>query len=154
MIIATLVLAAAPKIETLFFVTSDCPISKRYTPEIKRIMNEYNTVSTFKYIYEDTGTTFEKMKAHHGEYGIKCPLALDPKMELAKKYSITGVPTVLVKSAKGEVVYQGRVDDSYGSDFKWHQAKHTDLRNALRALKEGKPVSVKKTKVIGCALSL
>ena len=153
-LVTACLLTAAPKLETLFFVTSDCPISKRFTPEIKRIMKEYKTTSTFKYIYEDTGTTYNKMKAHHDEYNIKCQLALDPKMELAKKYSVTGVPTVVVKSNLGEVFYQGRVDDSYGKDFKWHPAKQTDLRNALGALRDGKDVPVKKTKVIGCALSL
>ena len=147
------ILAAAPKLETLFFVTSDCPISKRFTPEIKRIMKDFQGTSTFKYIYEDTGTTYDKMKAHHNEYTIKCPLSLDPKQALAKKYGVKGVPTVVVQSAKGEVFYQGRVDDSYGSDFKWHAAKQKDLRNALTALKNGEHVKVRQTKVIGCALN-
>lgn len=148
-----LLLSAQPKLETLFFVTSDCPISKRFTPEIKRIIRDFKGTSTFKYIYEDQDTTFAKMKAHHDEYSITCPLSLDPKQELAKKYGVKGVPTVVLRSTSGAVHYQGRIDDSYGTDFKWHPAKQTDLRNALTALKEGKKVLVKLTRVIGCALN-
>ena len=151
--IVAFLLSVQPKLETLFFVTSDCPISKRFSPEIKRIMKDFNGTSTFKYIYEDQDTTYAKMIAHHDEYDIKCPLSLDPKQELAKKYGVKGVPTVVLKSAVGEVLYQGRIDDSYGTDFKWHPAKQTDLRNALTTLKKGKKVSVKLTRVIGCALN-
>ena len=155
MILATVsfLLGALPKLETLFFVTSDCPISKRFTPEIKRIIRDFKGTSTFKYIYEDQDTTYVKMKAHHDEYSITCPLSLDPKQELAKKYGVKGVPTVVLRSTSGAVHYQGRIDDSYGTDFKWHPAKQTDLRNALTALKVGKKVPVKQTKVIGCALN-
>ena len=155
MILATVafLISSQPKHETLFFVTRDCPISKRFTPEIKRIIKDFNGTSTFKYVYEDQDTTYAKMKAHHDEYTIKCPLSLDPKQELAKKYGVKGVPTVVVRSSTGEVRYQGRIDDSYGADFKWHPAKQNDLRNAFRALQRGKKVKVTGTKVIGCALS-
>jgi Thioredoxin-like len=147
------VLAAPLKYETLIFVTSDCPIARRYTPELKRIMKDFSQVSTFMYVYEDEDARLPKMKAHHREYQLSCPMTLDPKHVLARQYSIKGVPTVLVRTGKGSVQYQGRIDDSYGADFKWRPVKHADLRNALTALKQGKPVLVKSTKVIGCALN-
>lgn len=147
------VLAAKPKIETLIFVTSECPISKRYTPAIKRIMKEFKDVSTFRMIYEDEGIAYAKLKEHHLEYNIKCQMALDTGHEIAKKYEVTAVPTVVTKTSKGQVLYAGRIDDSYGSDFKWHPVKSEDLRNALNAIKSGSEVPVKKTPVIGCTIS-
>ena len=152
MIFAAIVLAATPKYQTWFFVTSDCPIAQRFTPEIKRIMKEYQAVSDFQYVYEDEDATMSKMKAHHAEYKLNCPLILDPKHAKAKKFKIKGVPTAVVMATEDMVFYQGRIDDSYGKDFKWHPAKNADLRNALSALKNGKPVPVKSTTVIGCAL--
>lgn len=148
-----LALAGKPKIETLFFVTSDCPIARRFVPEMKRIMKGYNEVSTFMFVYEDQGVALDKIKFHHADYNIKCPLTLDSPRVLAKKYDVRGVPTALVRNSKGEVLYKGRIDDSYGSDFRWHPAKSQDLRYALQALKEGNPVPVKSTPVIGCTLS-
>jgi hypothetical protein len=155
MILAALLLHSLvpPRFETYFFVTSDCPIAKRYTPEIKRIMKDYSQVSSFKYVYEDEDARLPLMKAHHREYQLNCPLMLDPKHAMARQYKVVGVPTALVFSDKKLIQYQGRIDDSYGPDFKWHPTKHADLRNALAALQHGKPITVRSTKVIGCALN-
>ena len=150
----SLVLAnTAPKVHTFFFVTSDCPIAKRFAPEIKRIMKDYDSMSTFLFVYEDEGTTSKKIEGHHTEYKLTCPFTLDPNKHMALENHITGVPTVVVRSSKGALQYRGRIDDSYGSDFKWHPAKQKDLRNALAALRNGEAVKVKQTKVIGCALN-
>ena len=148
-----LMLVSAPKYETLIFVTSDCPIARRFTPEIKRIMGDYRGVSTFMVVYEDENASLPKMKAHHREFGLECPLILDPSRRLAKQYEVKGVPCALVRNGQGKALYFGRIDDSYGSDFKWRPAKHQDLRNALTDLQNGKSVRVKSTKVIGCALN-
>lgn len=155
MILATLALVPfKPKIETIFFVTSDCPIARRFTPEIKRIMKEYKPTSTFRFEYEDSGVTLKQLTAHHAEYNIKCPLSFDKDHILAKKLNVLVVPTAVIRTDNGQVLYQGRIDDSYGTDFKWHPAKNKDLRNALTAIKNGEDVPVKSTKVIGCTLSL
>lgn len=138
--------------QTLVFVTTDCPVAQRFTPELKRIMKDFRSVTSFKFVYEDTGISVDKVKAHHTEFKIDCPLEVDNKQWLAKQYHVTGVPTVVVRSGSS-MAYKGRIDDSYGSDFKWHPAKQKDLRNALTALKNGVPVKVKRTKVIGCALN-
>ena len=110
-------------------------------------------MSDFKFVYEDEDATLALMKAHHQEYKLDCGFMLDPRHSKAKKFKVTGVPTVVVMATEAMVFYHGRIDDSYGSDFKWHPAKHTDLRNAFGALKSGKPVIVKQTKVIGCSLN-
>lgn len=144
---------AKPKVETLIFVTTDCPISKRYVPELKRVMKEFKDVSSFRFVYVDSGLSLEKAKAHHNDYNIKSQLIVDSKREIAKKYEVKAVPTVVVKDQSNAVLYRGRVDDSYGTDYKWHTAKQHDLRNALTAIKSGQPVPVKFTPVIGCTLS-
>ena len=142
-----------PKVETLFFVTSDCPISARYSPEINRIVKEFGDVSSFQIEYEDQGVPLGSLQAHQKEFGIKTPFSLDFKHGIAKQYKVIAVPTALVRNAKGEVLYMGRIDDAYGKDFHWHPVKQADLRNALSAIKAGKTVSVKSTAVIGCTIS-
>jgi hypothetical protein len=94
-----------------------------------------------------------KMKAHHQEYKLGCPLIIDPKHTKAKMFKVKGVPTVVVMSTEDNVFYQGRIDDSYGKDYKWRPTKQHDLRNALEDLKHSRPVRVKSTTVIGCALN-
>lgn len=148
-----LLVTSVPKFETLFFVTSDCPISRRFTPEIKRIMVDYSAISSFVFVYEDENASLSKVKAHHREFGLNGPFMLDPKRKLVKQYQVKGVPTAVVRSLDGKAQYFGRIDDSYGNDFKWRPAKHRDLRDALSTLGKGKKPVVTKTTVIGCALN-
>ncbi len=148
-----LVTLGKPNIETLFFATVDCPISQRYTPEIKRIVKTFRETSRFRIVYEDTGITKDAIDKHQADYNVKCQFILDSDHAIAKKYKVTTVPTALVKSDDGEILYFGRIDDAYGSDFRWHPTKQADLRNALTAIKEGKSVPVKTTPVIGCTIS-
>lgn len=151
--IGLLVLASKPKIETLFFLTTDCPISQRYTPEIKRIMKDYVKASDFKLVYEDSGVEFDVVTKHQTDYKIPGTFSLDKDHGQAKKLKVTVVPTAVVVDDKGNVLYFGRIDDSYGRDFQWHPTKERDLRNALQAIQKGEKVPVNKTKVIGCTIS-
>ncbi len=154
MILASLVLLAPtkPQVDTFIFVTSECPIAQRYTPEINRIIKAYGGVSNFQFQYEDVGVSQASLDKHHKEYKIGCGFTLDKDHSLAKALKVKTVPTAVVRDLKGNVLYMGRIDDAYGRDFRWHPAKQTDLRNALDAVKKGVPVKVKSTKVIGCAL--
>jgi hypothetical protein len=63
------------------------------------------------------------------------------------------VPSAVVLSAAGEVLYRGRVDDRYTPEGVRREVPTTrDLENALRALTDGKPVPVPETKPFGCPL--
>ena len=147
------ILVTQPKYITLIFATTECPISRRFTPEMKRIMRDFAKTSLFEYVYEDEGKTIAQVSKHHKSFGLTCPIKFEPHHALAREYKVISVPTVIVKTLSGTIKYQGRIDDSYGSDFKWHPTKQRDLRNALTALRMGKPVLVTKTTVIGCALN-
>lgn len=116
-------------------------------------MKDFAQTTDFKFVYEDEGARLSVIKAHHREYKLDCPLLLDPTHKFAKQFSVKTVPTVVIMSTSNQVFYHGRIDDSYGKDFKWHEPKKRDLRNALGALKLGKAVPIKVTPVVGCALN-
>ena len=62
-------------------------------------------------------------------------------------------PEAAVFSAKGEVLYRGRIDDRAASlGVHGAEPKVRDLRAALEAILVGKPVRERFTKAIGCYL--
>jgi peroxiredoxin len=142
------------KATLLFFLLTDCPVSNSYAPEIQRICAEYTPrgIATFV-VHADPDVSTAGAKKHAMDYGLPCPVLLDPEHLLVKVSGVTMAPEVAVLDADDRVLYRGRIDDRY-VDFGKSRAepKQRDLRNALDAVLEGKPVPAPVTKVIGCQL--
>ena len=142
------------KATVLFFLLPDCPISNAYAPEIQRICNDYQPrqVSLF-IVHADPDVTADAARKHAREYGLKCPVLLDPTHILVKKTGVTMAPEAAVLGPDGKLLYRGRIDDWYADYGKRRgQPTQRDLRQALDAVLQGKPVNNPTTKVIGCYL--
>lgn len=148
----TLIVLIAPTVKIDFFITSDCPICRRYSPEMNRIVRDFPKAK-FRMVYSEPGITSAMAKKHQKEFKIMAPLLLDPKAVEAKRAGATVVPTAVVYMGQS-LVYRGRIDDAYGSDFKWRKPTTPDLRNAIQSALAGQAPKVKETKPIGCTISL
>ena len=139
-----------------FFITSDCPISNRYAPEINRISADYAAKNIdFYLVHSDPDLTASAARQHAKEFGYRCPVLLDRAHALAKKTGATVTPEVAVLSPGGELLYRGRIDDWYANYGKFRrEPTKRDLRLALDAILEGQPVSNPRTKSIGCFIPL
>lgn len=139
-----------------FFVTNDCPISNAFAPEIARICAEYGSRGAeCELVYVDPSISDETMQAHakafgHGPY-LK---VVDRKHELVKMTGVTITPEVAVVNTAGQVVYRGRIDDSFAAlGSPRRTAKSHDLRDALDATLQGKPAPHAETKTLGCYIA-
>jgi hypothetical protein len=139
------------KPQVLFFVYSDCPIARRYTPEMNRIANEFGKDFEFRMVYCDPKTA--ALKKHHQEFKYAFGYSLDSGLVLAKKHGVKAVPTAVVLDKSGRRQYRGRIDDSYTPAYRWKKPQVFDLRKALNSVKFGKSVETRETVVVGCLLS-
>jgi len=138
----------------LIFVLHDCPICNRYAPEINRIAADYKPSDVATYVvYEERDLRPSQARAHAKAYGLTCGLLYDPWHELANKVTATSAPEAVVLSPTGEVVYRGRIDDSfYHFGMLSRQPTTHDLRDAVDALLAGKEIAVSQTPVVGCSI--
>lgn len=142
------------KATILFFLMPDCPIANSYAPEIKRICADYDAKKINAFIvHADPDVTADQARQHARQYGLACPVLLDPTHVLVKKTGVTRAPEVAVLAPDRKVLYRGRIDDWY-VDYGKRRGEPTqrDLRNALDAILQGKAVPVPTTKAIGCYL--
>ena len=142
------------KATVLFFLLPDCPVSNSYAPEIQRICVAYEAKKIAAFVvHADPDVTVEQAKKHAKEYGLSCPVLLDPTHVLAKKAGVKMAPEVAVLGPDCKVLYRGRIDDWY-VDYGKRRGEPTqrDLRNALDAILQGKAIATPTTKVIGCYL--
>lgn len=137
----------------LFFVTNDCPVSNYYSPEIRRICDEYGTKGVAcTLVYVDPTLTNEQVRKHAGEYKHgDYPKIVDRDHALVKATGAEVTPTVVVVRPDASIAYRGRIDNFYADFGKSRRmATEHDLRDALDAVLGGKPVEKPENHPVGC----
>jgi peroxiredoxin len=139
----------------LFFVTTDCPLSNGYAPEMNRIEEAYAPRGALVYAVQgDTTIPDEEVRRHAHEYGYRFPALLDPRQILAHHTGATVTPEAVVLSPEGAVLYLGRIDNRVEDFGKTRiTATEFDLRDALDAVLAGRPVPHPHTRALGCAIT-
>ena len=144
----------------LLFTRTDCPISNRYAPEIKRVAEAYSSQGVkFYLVYPDRDETPGGIDQHRAEYGYTMPAIQDPEHAWVSRAHATITPEaavfVPVAGKPGwRLVYHGRIDDRY-VDFGKSRPfpKVHDLQNAIDAALAGHTVTPAETKAIGCFIA-
>jgi len=137
----------------LFFISSDCPISNGYAPEIQRLCSEYEARGVrCTLLYEDIGIDRRAAQKHLDEYRYRgIPAAVDADRSIANYAKATVTPEAVVVDNRGEIRYRGRINNFYAALGKpRQQVTQHDLRDALNAVLSGKPVPNPETKALGC----
>ena len=146
------------KAVVFLFIQTDCPLSNRYAPEIKRIYEKYNSGGVnFWLVYPDRDDSAETIQKHLKEFGYKMGALRDVgyKIVEAAGVSVTPEAAVFVPSKDGmQLIYRGRIDDLVAAFGKTRsEATKHDLDEMLEAIIGGKKVERKITKAIGCYIS-
>ena len=146
---------AAKRAVVLLFVSTDCPLSNRYVPEMNRLASAYATRGVaFFAVQGDATTPLDQVRAHVKEFGYTFPYLIDPEEALAAYTGAVATPEAAVLSPAGDLLYLGRLDNRM-EDFGKERIRVTefDLRDALDAVLAGKPVPHPRTKALGCAIT-
>jgi hypothetical protein len=134
------------------FVTSDCPVSNYYAPEVRQICGAYATRGVAcMLVYEDVDLDETRMRRHGDEYGYRLPASIDRDRATARRLGATVTPQVVLTDDTGEVKYRGRIDNRYEAFGKPRRVvTERSLRDALEAVLAGRRVATPETPAIGC----
>lgn len=147
---------AGQKATALFFVLHDCPLARKCSPEINRIVADYEQHGVRSFlVYVEDDLSVRAARQHAKDFGYTCPVLLDREQQLVRFTGVTTSPEVAVLSPDNAVLYRGRIDDRLVAFGKQRVAPtRQDLREALDAIVAGKPVPNPVTKAVGCYLPL
>ena len=135
------------------FLSTECPISNRYAPEISRLKKLFPGVA-FWLVYPNGDEKNAAVTEHHREYALPELPWRDPLRRLAGLSGVSVTPEATFYSADGRLRYRGRIDDRYVALGKARpQATRRDLEQAMEEALAGKAVTVPQTVAIGCAIS-
>ncbi len=143
------------KATVFVFTRTDCPISNRYAPEVRRLYAKFSPRHvTFWLVYLDPSESVGEIRKHLREYQYELPALRDPEHRLVKLTGVQVTPevAVFVSGQSGEqMVYRGRIDDRYVDFGKSRPAPTThDLEQVLIAIVAGRPTTPRNTHAVGC----
>jgi mono/diheme cytochrome c family protein len=134
------------------FLSSDCPISRQYVPELNRLAKtaEASHIRFFG-VLSDASVSRADAAKFADEFQLAFPLLFDGSNELSTLFGPRHVPEAFLVDPSGSVRYRGRIDDLYNDlDKKRSEPSHRELLDAMTAIATGKPIAVAETKAIGC----
>jgi thiol-disulfide isomerase/thioredoxin len=142
------------RVVVLLFVRTDCPISNRYAPTIRKLHEKFRGKAYFWLVYPDAGESASRIRTHGEQFHFEIPALRDAHRDLIKRSHATITPEAAVFDSAGKLVYHGRIDDWY-EDFGRSRAAPTtqELNNAIRNALDGKPTVPDHANAVGCYIS-
>lgn len=138
----------------VIFLCCHCPFVKHVEREIARIAQDYQkqnigiiaiSVNDIEKYPDDSPPKLQEMAQR---LGLDFPICYDESQNIAKAYRAACTPDFFLFNAQQELVYRGQLDDSRPGNNLAVTGK--DLREALEALIEGKPINPEQKPSIGC----
>src|SRR5947207_1100975 len=140
------------KVVVLVFVSSECPVSNKFAPELERLSHKFPTNEvSFTMLYPNKSDSEAKIVEHRREYHLTGAYLRDPKHKLVKEARATITPEAAVFDEKRDLVYRGRVNDQFIALGKGRpQPTQHDLEDAIAALRAGQKPKQARTEAVGC----
>jgi hypothetical protein len=147
--------AAGVKATVVLFVSTDCPISNRYAPDIRKLHETFAKQGVaFWLVYPNPADTVADITDHLKSFSYPGTALRDPKHDLAKRAGATITPESAVFDSHGRLSYRGRIDDRYSAvGIERAAATRQDLRDAIAATLAGKPIKENRTQAVGCYIA-
>jgi AhpC/TSA family len=150
---------AGPAAATVFlFTRTDCPISNRYAPEVRRLHAAFSPRGVaFWLVYVDPDEPVEAIREHLADYRYPIPALRDPGHDLVKRTGarVTPEAAVFLPGEPGpRMVYRGRIDDRWVDFGKSRAAPdRRDLETVLSDVVGGRRVTPTTMPAVGCFIA-
>ena len=143
------------QVQVLLFARTDCPITKRYAPEMQRLSGEFAAKGVaFWLVFEDASETLGEIHSLIDQYKYPGTPLRDPTHALVRRAHATVAPEAAVFDHQRRLVYHRRIDHQYLDIGKSRPvAQVHDLENAISAVLSGTPVKESETRAVGCSLA-
>jgi peroxiredoxin len=138
----------------VMFICNHCPFVKHVRRELAQLGKDYmqRNVAVFAINSNDFDAHPDdsppKMKEEAARWGYTFPYLIDRDQNVARAFRAACTPDFYVFNGDRRLVYRGQLDDSRPSNGK--SVTGRDVRAALDAVLEGRPVRDGQTPSIGC----
>ncbi|HEX2751211.1 MAG TPA: histidine kinase, partial [Verrucomicrobiales bacterium] len=135
----------------LAMLSPDCPVSRRWFPELQRLEKEYS-VKGIAFLF--LAAPGEKDTAALQAIGMTGAILTDPDGQLLRALKATRTTDVFLLDAAKTLIYRGAVDDQYGTGYSRPAPEQRYLAAGLECLLAGTRPATAATEAPGCELEL
>ena len=133
----------------LLFIAVQCPVSNAYNERMEKLAQDYKAkgiavVGINANVAEDAAA----VKKHASEHSLTFPILKDPGNKIADKLGASVTPEAYFIDVNNKLLYHGRIDNSRNAA----QVETSDLRNALDAALNDKPIEKTEARAFGCTI--
>ncbi len=138
----------------IVFLLPDCPSCQSYSKTLNDLYREFQpqgleVIGVFPGKY----ASFSEVEVFRSDFRIAFPLFVDKDQGQVRKVGAAVAPEVFLFDRQGHSVYSGRIDDWMVAPGKKRlKIRNHELRDAMKALCEGRKVTVPRTIPIGCII--
>lgn len=145
---------SAGRFSLFIFLSPECPLSQDYLPLLNRLFDRYREKVSFYGIIPGKAYQSSEIKKFQQTYHVRFPLLIDSTMALSDYLRATVTPEAILLDKKNRMQYRGAVNDWMMTLGKRRvKVTREHLQQALSESLSGKPVTVKRTKPVGCRLN-
>ena len=152
---STSTISAHDSLSLYIFLLDDCPICIQYSPTINSLHKEYGEQISFVGYFPNFSSKQEKIDIFRNKYDIEYPLYTDYFKVQAKKYNAQVTPeVVLFNHTKGEIIYQGRIDNKfYKLGRRRNVVTEHNLKDAIENVLHDREIDQPFVEPIGCFIN-
>jgi hypothetical protein len=135
----------------VIFVSAVCPMSGDYVSRINGLSERYESRRVrLVLVNSNQDETDASIQRQRVVSGLRPVVHRDPGARVATALAAYVTPTAVVLDRDGATLYWGAIDDSRTPD----RVKREYLATAVDEMLAAKPVTVSRTKVMGCSIAV
>ena len=128
----------------------DCPVSRKYSPRLEALQQEFPADVTFVHLFPGTLHGVAEMRRDMADHGHRGVLARDPDGVLSRALKLRTTTEAFVFDRSRTLRYRGAIDDQHGIGYQRDAPGHHYLRDAVRAVLGDRAVEISATTAPGC----
>src|SRR5262249_12385306 len=133
---------------------TECPVALAYEVDLARQAGALAAKGVAVVAVSANGTeTRDRIAAHRTEVKLPYPIYQDVDGALRTALGATRTSEVVLLDKKGQVAYQGRIDDRVSPAVARPKRTTHELDDAIAAVLAGKKVAVARTQAAGCYIA-
>ena len=128
----------------VIFMSTICPYSNYYNDLIRDMARDFGQKGVvFVGVNSGNLETADEARAHARDHGHGFDIIKDPESRIAELLDARRTPEVFLVDSSGTLRYHGRIASKLSAP---------DLKSAIEALLDGKPIRPAETKAFGCTI--
>ncbi len=137
------------------FLAEECPVCNYLGKTLQKLSTEYADDITFVAVFPQRRSNIKTASLFKRKYGLSLfTIEIDHDRTITNRYQAAVTPEVVLVNNQDEILYQGRINNSYAAPGRMRHGKVTeDLEVAIKKILTDHPVPKPWPDPIGCYIT-